>query len=98
MIRLVKWQFPVHSEPYMFSTEIVLGNRIMLSRLQADNWQWGVIGLGLSKAERAIFDCKRFDFRGILNIYLGKWIVSYNRKGYKGHMKAVKITTDKVLI
>jgi hypothetical protein len=97
MIRLVKWQFPKY-EPYMFSKQIVIGSKIMISRLLADGWQWSVVGLGLSKAERVLFDIKRFEFRGILNIYLGKLIISYDRDGYKKHMRHVTITADTVII
>lgn len=97
MIRFVNWQFP-RENPYMFSKDIVIGSKIMLARLQAKGWQWAIVGLGLNKAEREIFECKRFEFRGILNIYLGKLIISYNRDGYKSHMKNVTITADKVLV
>ena len=97
MIRFVKWQFPEH-EPYMFSREIVIGNKIMITLLQPGCWSWGICGLGLTKAERVLFDSKRFEFGGILNIYLGKLLISYNRKGYKKHMRAVTITADRVLI
>lgn len=97
MIRIVKWQFP-QDNPYMFSKDIVIGDKIMISRLLVKSWQWAIIGLGLSKAEREIFGGKRFESRGILNIYLGKLLISYNRDGYKDHMRAVTITANKVLI
>jgi len=96
MLRIVKWRFP-QNNPYMFQQVIVIGKRLMISSLLSDSWQWSIVGLGLTKAERILFGSKPFEFRGILNIYLGKWIVSYNRDGYKKHMRGVAITADRVL-
>ena len=97
MIRLVKGQFPKY-EPYMFSTELVIGNKITISLLLPGCWSWGISGLGLSKTERELFNSKRFEFKDILNFYFGKLLISYNKDGFKNHMKNVFITSDKALI
>lgn len=68
--------------------EIVIGNRILLSRLKGDGMSWSISGLGLTKNERFIFQTRLFEFRNVLSIYLGKLIISYNRRGYKKHLSA----------
>lgn len=98
MFRIVKWEFPIASPAYMFSTELVIGNRIMLSKLHRKDPEFTLWGLGLSRIEREIRECKRFQIDDVIHLYLGKFLISWNRKGYKHHMKAVRITTDKVLI
>lgn len=97
MFRIVKWEFPVCSPAYMFSTDLVIGNKIILGKLQSDKPQFSICGLGLTKAEREIFGGKRFQIKNVVNIYIGKLIISINRDGYKNHMKNVKITSDRPL-
>lgn len=98
MFRIVKWEFPVCSVPYMFSTDLIIGKYIMLSKLQAEGLQFSISGLGLTKAEREIFNCKRFEIRNVINIYIGKLIISFDRRGYKRHMRNVNITYDQPLL
>lgn len=98
MFRIVKWEFPTQSAPYMFSTELVIGNHIMFSKLQAEGLQFSISGLGLTKAEREIFNCKRFKMLNTVNIYIGKLIITFDRRGYKDHMRSVKITYDQPLL
>jgi hypothetical protein len=97
MLRIVKWEFPVCSPAYMTSTDLVIGQNVIIGKLQSDKPQFSICGLGLTKAERVIFGGKRFRVRKVVNIYIGKLIISINRGGYKEHMKNVKITSDKPL-
>lgn len=98
MVRVVEWEFPTVSPAYMFSKELVIGNKLILSSLQTKDWNFGIVGLGLAKAEREIFGHKRFKLTDIIHIYCGRWLITYNRNGYKNQMQNVKITSDKVII
>lgn len=93
MIRRVKWEFYD-----MENTVLVIGGKVMVSKgLYADP-VFSIVGLGLTKAEREFFGRKFLQRGNVITISIGKLIVSYNREGYKHHMRHVDIVSDKILV
>jgi hypothetical protein len=92
IIRKVKWIFP-----NMKSTEYVLNDKIMFSKGQWKGLLFHLFGFGLSRAERELFNCKRFEIGNIINFYFLKWIVSFDKNGYKDHFRNVNIIEDKII-
>jgi len=74
--------------------EIVIGKKIMLAKLQCEGLQWSICGLGLTKAEREFFDSKFMKLKNIINIYLGKLIISYDKRGYREHCSSCDIVYE----
>ncbi len=73
--------------------EIVIGKKILLFIGQYEGLQFSISGLGLYKWEKE-FSCKS----DIINIYLGKLIISYNKKGYLDSLKNVDIQWEMPLL
>ncbi|NFE18537.1 hypothetical protein [Clostridium botulinum] len=87
-MKILKWKY---SE--MEAKEIVIGKKIELSIGQYEGLQFSISGLGLCKWEKE-FSCKS----NIINIYLGKLIISYNKKSYLDSLKNVDIQWEMPLL
>lgn len=75
----------------------VIGTKIIISKGLYKEWKFSVEGLNLTKIEREIFGGKLFKFRGILNIRIGRIILTYNKKGYLDQCKNMKIINSREL-
>lgn len=93
MLHVVKWTFG--SKP-MKSTDIIT-KKFCLGMGFYKGLQFGISGLGLTKLERELFDTKFLEFTGIITLYLGKLVITYNRNGSYAQMKNVDIYYDKPL-
>jgi hypothetical protein len=96
-MRIIKWRFGSDND-IMKSTELAIGKKVLISKGQYKGLQFCIDGLGLTKAEREIFRRRFLQFDGILNIYLGKLIISYDRNGIYDSLKHVVIYSDRPLL
>ncbi|ACA47109.1 hypothetical protein HYH96_18275 [Clostridium botulinum] len=87
-MKILKWK-----DFGMEVKEIVIGKKILLFIGQYEGLQFSISGLGLYKCEKE-FSCKS----DIINIYLGKLIISYNKKGYLDSLKNVDIQWEMPLL
>lgn len=69
----------------------VIGSKIIISKAIYEDWKFSIEGLNLYKAEREIFGGNKFEFSGILNIRIGRIILTYNRKGFMNHCRHMTI-------
>ncbi|WP_346938122.1 hypothetical protein [uncultured Clostridium sp.] len=91
-MKMLKWSFgDRYTEGYLESKDIIIGNKIMLSKGLYEGLQFGINGLGLRKFEREIFESKFLHVNNVVNIYIGKLIISYDRRGYKEHLSHCNI-------
>ncbi|KEI94084.1 hypothetical protein N494_18350 (plasmid) [Clostridium botulinum A2B7 92] len=88
-MKILKWEFCE-----MKAKEIVIGKKIQLSIGQYEGLQFSISGLGLLSKWEKEFSCKS----DIINIYLGKLIISYNKKGYLDSLKNVDIQWEMPLL
>jgi|GEM_PF-2540459 hypothetical protein len=86
MLKLISWKFSD-----IQATELAVGDHIFLSKGQWPGLQFSISGLGLSKLERDFFETKFLEIRNVVNIYLGRFIVSVDKKGLDDHFHSVKI-------
>lgn len=77
---------------------LVIGNRFIINKMFYDEFHFGLYGLGLNKLEREIFQQRFMEFRGILNFYIGRIIISYEKNGYKNAFKRMDIVKEKVYL
>ena len=87
-LRIVKW------EQYGYKGNELITKYFIFSKGQYKGLQFSISGLGLSKAERNLFDKKFLQFDENINIYIGKLIITYNSKGSYNHLKNVNIYND----
>lgn len=89
--RVIKWTFAD-----MKGTDII-GKKWGMCKGQYKGLMFCVSGLGLTKAEREIFDIKFLERTGVYNIYLGKLIITYRAKGAYSNFRSVEIVSDEPL-
>jgi len=85
-MKLISWKFTD-----MRSTELALGDHVFLSKGQWKGLQFSIVGLGLTKLERDFFETRFLEVRNVVNVYLGRIIVYFNKKGTEDHFRSVKI-------
>lgn len=91
-MKLVKWSFGKYgTEGYVTNKELALTKNLTISKGLYEGLIFSISGLGLSKSERELFESKIFERRDNINIYLGKIIISHNRKGYRAALSSCKI-------
>ena len=90
-MKILKWNFgDKYTEGYCENKNIVIGNNIMISKGLYEGLQFSITGLGLKKFEREIFESKFLKVGNVVNIYIGKIIISYEKRGYKEHLSHCK--------
>nr|WP_242568296.1 hypothetical protein [Clostridium botulinum] len=87
-MKILKWK-----DFGMEVKEIVIGKKILLFIGQYEGLQFSISGLGLCKWEKEL-SCES----NVINIYLGKLIISYNKKGYLDSLKNVDIQWEMPLL
>lgn len=88
-MKLISWKFSD-----MRSTDLAIGNHVLISKGQWDGLLFSISGLGLTKEERDIFDTRFLEMRNVVNFYIGKILISYDRKGIYEHLSSVDITKE----
>lgn len=92
-MKLIKWTFG-NGENKMYSSNLAVTDKLLISKGQYKGLQFDLIGFGLSKAEREIFNSKFMQFTGIWTAYIGRLIIQYNSKGIYDSLKNVNIYID----
>lgn len=91
-MKLITWQFSdIHS------TELSIGEHVFIEQGKWDGWLFSIAGLGLRKFERDIFGRGFFEIKNIVNVYFGKHVVSFDRRGSAEHYQSVKIVRTQSL-
>lgn len=91
-MNILKWTFGDYgSDIRTEAKEIIIGKNTLVSIGQYDGLQFNISGLGLTKCEREFFGDKFLHIDNIVNIYIGKLIISYDKRGYKDHLSSVNI-------
>lgn len=85
-MRLINWRFND-----MRNTEMALGNHVFLALGKWDGLLFDVSGLGLTKTERENFGTEFLRMRNIVNLYLGRFIISIDKQGMKEHFRSVQV-------
>lgn len=88
-MKLISWKFSD-----LRGTDLAIGNHVLVSLGQWDGLMFSIYGWGLSKAERECFDTKFLRLRNVLNLYLGRIVVSYDKRGICEHLCNVKIVSE----
>lgn len=83
-----------YNEP---NTDIIINDKITLSKGKWEGFMLTLSGLGLYKYERELLNIKRFSFEKHATLYFLKWYISYDKRNYKKQYKNVNITSDIIL-
>lgn len=89
-MKILKWSFGENCQ----GKDLVIGKNLMLSIGQYEGLQFSTCGLGLSKFEREIFNSKFLKRRNIVNIYIGKLIITHDKNGYKDNLSSCDINWE----
>jgi len=91
-MKILRWSFgEICTDGYCESKDIIIGDKLMISKGQYEGLQFSITGLGLKKFEREIFESKFLQIGNVVNIYIGKLIISYDKRGYMEHLSHCKI-------
>lgn len=94
-MKVITWEFGGNYSDKIVSSNLAITNKILLSKGLWEGFQFSICGLGLNKREREFFNTKFLEVRDIINIYLGKWVISYNKKGNKDQLSSVDIISER---
>lgn len=86
-MKIIKWSF----EKICESKALVLNNNLFMEIGQYEGFIFDIVGLGLTKSERELLDRKLFQRGNFINIYLGKLIITYDKRGYMENLSSVNI-------
>lgn len=76
-------------------SNIVLGQNIIVGKVLSEERQYGITGLGLKKFEREILGYEKFKIADTVNLYLGRIILTFHKKGYKHLFRKMEIVGEK---
>lgn len=92
-IRKITWKWYNDT----LSIDTIINDKIFLCSGSWDEFMFSIQGLGLSKAERELFNTKFLDLKDHMTIYFLKWYVTYDTRGYKEHYRNVDIIENMVM-
>ena len=92
MFKLINWKFND-----LKCTELAIGEHVFLSIGQWDKLQFDIVGLGLNKFERELFETGFLEIRNVVNVYLGFFLISFNRNGLEDHFRGVKVVKTQLV-
>lgn len=79
-------------------SQLIVGSKILIGKLQSEGLQFAITGIGLRKAERELLGYKKFKINGPISLYIGKLIFTYDKKGYMHHIRKMNIVNELKLI
>lgn len=91
-MKLITWQFADIS-----SKALAINEHVFVEQGKWDGLLFSVAGLGLRKFERDIFSSGFLEIKNIVNIYLGRVVISFDKRGSEEHYRSVKIINTQPL-
>lgn len=91
-MRLITWQFS-----NINSKALAISEHVFVEQGKWDGLMFSVSGLGLRKFERDIFSSGFLEIKNIVNVYLGRVVISFDKRGFVEHYRSVKVINTQSL-
>lgn len=94
-MKIVKWSFGDYGDnTRVDAKELIIGENLLIQIGQYDGLEFSITGLGLTKNERKFFGHKFLHKGNFVNIYLGKLIITHDKRGYRENLSSVNINWE----